>query len=113
MSSSARLIIKDNSISSKLLGVNLNDINIVRRPFAAEMLEIRPQWKDKHPTLTTLTNEFSPEVIFTATLPGQGLGNINALADCGKLMVLNLSKNGIENITPLKGLVRLCIIDLS
>jgi hypothetical protein len=28
------------------------------------------------PMLKTLTNKFSPEVIFTVTLPGQGLGSI-------------------------------------
>lgn len=63
--------------------------------------------------LKTLTNKFSPEVIFTVTLPGQGLGNIEALAECSNLMVLKLSKNGIENIAPLKNLIRLRIVDLS
>lgn len=65
------------------------------------------------PMLKTLTNKFSPEVIFTITLPGQALANIEALAECSNLMVLNLSKNSIENLAPLKNLNKLRIIDLS
>lgn len=106
---------KDNNISSKLLGANLNDINIEK---FRDLSQLR---KDKYdlsgrisiPLLKTLTNKFSPEVIFTVTLPGQALANIDPLAECPNLMVLNLSKNNIENLAPLRAMGRLRIADLS
>jgi Leucine-rich repeat (LRR) protein len=115
MSKQRKTEVKDNNISSKLLGANLNDINIEK---FRDLSQLRREKYDLGgkitvPMLKTLTNKFSPEVIFTVTLPGQGLASIDALADCTNLMVLNLAKNGIENIAPLKTLVRLRIVDLS
>jgi len=65
------------------------------------------------PILKTLSNKFSADVIFTITLPGQAIANIEPLAECVNLMVLNLSKNNIENIGALKNLNKLRIVDLS
>jgi Leucine-rich repeat (LRR) protein len=63
--------------------------------------------------LKTISNKFSPEVIFTVILPGQALGNIDALTECVNLTVLTLNKNSIENLAPLKKLKKLRIVDLS
>lgn len=52
-------------------------------------------------------------MIFTVTLPGQGIASIEALAECTNLMVLNLSKNNIDSLAPLKNHARLRIVDLS
>jgi hypothetical protein len=65
------------------------------------------------PILKTLSNKFSADVIFTVTLSGQAIANIDPLADCVNLMVLNLSQNSIESIGPLKNLNKLRIVDLS
>ena len=63
--------------------------------------------------LKTLTNKFSPDVIFTVTLPGQAISSIDALSDCANLMVLNLSKNNIESLLPLRNLTKLRILNMS
>ncbi len=107
--------VKDNNISSKLLGANLSDINIEK------FRDLSQYRKDKYdlggkisvPLLKTLTSKFSPEVIFAVVLPGQAISNVEALAECTNLMVLNLAQNTIENITPLKLLTKIRILDLS
>ena len=45
--------------------------------------------------------------------PGQAISNIDALSDCVNLMVLNLSKNSIENLAPLKNLKKLRILNMA
>jgi Leucine-rich repeat (LRR) protein len=107
--------VKDNNISSKLLGANLSDINIEK---FRDLSQYRKERYDLGgqitlPMLKSLSNKFSAEVILTVILPGQALGNIDALAECVNLMVLNLSKNSIENIGPLKKMKKLRIVDLS
>ncbi len=107
--------LKDNNISSKLLGANLSDINIEKfrdlTQYRKEKYDLATQISA--PILRTLTNKFSTEVIFALTLPAQALSNIEPLAECPNLMVLNLAKNNIENLAPLKKLKKLRIVDLS
>jgi Leucine-rich repeat (LRR) protein len=107
--------LKDNNISSKLLGANLSDINIEKfrdlSQYRKERYDIGGQITI--PMLRTITNKFSPEVIFTVTLPGQGIASLEALGECENLMVLNMSKNNIENVGALKKLKKLRIVDLS
>ena len=70
--------VKDQNISSKLLGVKLSDINIEK------FRDLSLNRKDKYelggkfsiPILKTITNKFSPEVMFTITLPYQGITSI-------------------------------------
>ena len=54
------------------------------------------------PLLKTLTNKFAPEIMFTVTLPDQGLTNLEALEECENLMVLNVAGNSITSMEPLK-----------
>ena len=63
--------------------------------------------------LKTITNKFSPDVIFTIVLPNQALSNVEAIGECSNLMVLNVSKNNIESISPLKKVKKLRIVNLS
>lgn len=115
MSKQRKSDIKDNNISSKLLGANLSDINIEKfrdlTQYRKERYDIGGQIT--LPMLKSITNKFSPEVIFTITFPGQAISNIEALAECQNLMVLNLHKNSIENIAPLKKLKKIRLLDLS
>ena len=107
--------VKDNNISSKLLGANVSDINIEK------FRDLNQYRKDRYdiggqvniPMLKIITNKFSPEVIFTIILPNQGLSNIEAIGECSNLMVLNLSKNNIDALTPLKKCKKLRIVNLS
>lgn len=107
--------LKDNNISSKLLGANLSDINIEK---FRDLSQYRKERYDLGgqvtiPMLKTITNKFSSDVIFTITLPGQGIANIEAIGQCSNLMVLNMSKNNIENLAPLKKIKTLRIADFS
>lgn len=63
--------------------------------------------------LKSISNKFSPLVIFTVTLSSQAISNIEALAECTNLMVLDLNHNAIENIAPLNKLLKLRIVDLA
>ena len=73
--------VKDNNISSKLLGANLSDINIEK------FRDLSQYRKDRYdlggqvslPMLKTITNKFSPDVIFTIVLPNQALSNVDAI----------------------------------
>ncbi len=67
-----------NSISSKLLGANLSDINIekFRDLTTYEKGAYHLNGKITIPILKTITNKFSPEVIFTINLPNQAIGSL-------------------------------------
>lgn len=107
--------IKDNNISSKLLGANLSDINIEK------FRDLSQYRKEKYdlggkltlPILKTISLKFSPDVIFSVILPGQAISNIEALSECVNMMVVNLSKNSIENLGPLKNLNKIRILNMS
>ena len=66
------------NINSKLLGANLADINIEK------FRDLSQYNKDKYelagkftiPLLKTITNKFSPVVMFTIVLPSQAISNI-------------------------------------
>ena len=70
--------VKDNNISSKLLGANLSDINIEK------FRDLNQYRKDRYdlggqitlPMLKTITQKFSPDVIFTIILPNQALSSV-------------------------------------
>jgi hypothetical protein len=72
---------KDNNISSKLLGTNIQDINIEKFRDISNLNKQKYQINSKLtvPILKTLTNKFSTEIIFTITLPDQSISNIDAL----------------------------------
>lgn len=103
------------SISSKLLGANLSDINIEK------FRDLTQYQKDTYhlsgkltiPILKTITNKFAPEVIFTINLPNQAIGSIECLAECTNLIVINLSRNSIEDLSPLKVITTLKIVNFS
>jgi hypothetical protein len=107
--------LKDNNISSKLLGANLSDINIEK------FRDLSQYRKEKYdiggkltlPILKTISLKFSPDVIFSVILPGQAISNIEALSECVNMMVVNLSKNSIENLGPLKNLNKIRILNMS
>ena len=63
--------------------------------------------------LKTITNKFSPEVIFTINLPNQQIGSLECLIECSNLMVINLSKNSIDDLSPLKAITTLKIVNFS
>ena len=115
MSKQRKSDVKDNNISSKLLGANLSDINIEKfrdlSQYRKERYDLGGQMT--LPMLKIISNKFSPDVIFTVILPGQALANTEALSECVNLTVLMLGKNSIENIAPLKKLKQLRIVDLS
>jgi hypothetical protein len=73
--------VKDNNISSKLLGANLQDINVekFRDLSAVNRTKYELGGKLTLPMLKTITNKFSSDIIFTITLPDQGLGSLDAL----------------------------------
>lgn len=64
------------------------------------------------PILKAITNKFSPAVIFTVVLNNQAITRIDALVECENVVVLNLRSNTIEDITPLKKLKQLKLVDL-
>lgn len=78
MSKQRKTEIKDNNISSKLLGANVSDINIEKFRDLSQLRKEKYDLSGKINVsiLKTLTNKFSPEVIFTVTLPGQGIASI-------------------------------------
>lgn len=51
-------------------------------------------------------------MIFTVVLNNQAITRIDALAECENVVVLNLRSNTIEDITPLKKLKQLKLVDL-
>ena len=106
---------KDTNISSKLLGANVSDINIEKFRDLSQVRKDRYDLGGKItvPMLKTQANKFSPDVIFTITLPNQAIANIEPLTECSNLMVLNLAQNNIESIVPLRSLRKLRILDLS
>lgn len=73
-----------NNISSKLLGANLADINIEK--FRDLTLYNKNKYeltgKFSIPLLKTITNKFSPAVMFTIVLPNQAISNIDAISEC-------------------------------
>jgi len=107
--------VKDNNISSKLHGANLSDINIEK------FRDLSQYRKEKYdlggkltlPILKTISLKFSPDVIFSVILPGQSISSIEALSECVNMMVVNLSKNSIENLSPLKNLNKIRILNMS
>lgn len=86
-----------NNIKSKLLGASVADINIEK------FRDITHYNKSKYgiggrftiPLLKTITNKFSPEIMFTIVLPHHGISSIEPLSECINLMILNLSHNSI------------------
>lgn len=76
--------LKDTNISSKLLGANLQDINIEKFRDLTNVGKAKfdLQGKLTMPILKCVSNKFSPEIMFTITLPEQGLGNIDVLEEC-------------------------------
>ena len=81
MSKQRKSDVKDNNISSKLLGANLSDINIEK------FRDLSQYRKDRYdlggqitvPILKTISSKFSPDVIFTIILPSQGLATVEAI----------------------------------
>jgi hypothetical protein len=106
---------KDNNISSKLLGTNISDINIekFRDLTGYKKHNYQLQGKFTIPILKNITNKFSPQIMFTITLPNQAISSIDALEECENLMILNLSRNSIENLRGLRNAKKLRIIDFS
>ena len=104
-----------NNINSKLLGAKVSDIKIEK------FRDLTQYQKDKYeltgkfsiPILKTITNKFSPQVIFTIVLPNQAIHSIDALSECENLMILNLSRNSIESLAPLENLTQLKIINFA
>ena len=104
-----------NNISSKLLGKKVSDINIEK------FRDLTQYNKDKYeltgkfsiPILKTITNKFSPQVMFTIILPNQAISSIDPLSECQNLMILNLSHNSIENIAPLQNSKELKIVNFT
>lgn len=70
-----------NNISSKLLGAKVSDIKIEK------FRDLTQYNKDKYeicgkftlPMLKTITNKFSPQVMFTIVLPNQSISSIDPL----------------------------------
>ncbi len=69
---------KDNAISSKLLGTNLQDINVekFRDPTALSKIKYELGGKLTVPILKTITNKFSTDIIFTVTLLDHGISSL-------------------------------------
>lgn len=105
--------LKDNNISSKLLGTNVQDINIekFREPAAKQKFELAG--KLTLPLLKVITNKFAPEIIFTVTLPEQNLASLDVLEECENLMVLNVAGNSISSIEPLKRMKELKFLNVA
>lgn len=110
-----RLTGDQNNISSKLLGANLADINIEKFRDLTNYKKNKYELEGKItiPILKTITNKFSPAVMFTIVLTNQAITKIDALAECENVVILNLSGNTIQDLTPLCKLTQLKIIDLS
>jgi Leucine-rich repeat (LRR) protein len=51
--------------------------------------------------------------MFTIVLPNQAISKIDALSECENVVILNLSGNTIQDLTPLSKLTQLKIVDLS
>lgn len=51
--------------------------------------------------------------MFTIVLPNQAISRIDALAECQNVVILNLSGNTIQDLTPLSNLKQLKIVDVS
>jgi hypothetical protein len=89
--------VKDNTISSKLLGANLSDLNIEKfrdiSQYKKEKYELTGKFSI--PILKNITNKFSPLVIFTINLPNQAISSIDPISECENIMVINLSHNCI------------------
>ena len=103
------------TINSKLLGANVADINIEKFRDLSLYNKTKYELSGRFtiPLLKTVTNKFSPSVIFTIVLPSQAISNIECISECENLMILNLSRNAIENLAPLRKLKKLKIVDLS
>ena len=114
MSKQRKSDVKDNNISSKLLGTNISDINIEKFRDLTQYRKDRYELQGKFtlPMLKTITNKFSADTIFTINFPNQGIGSIDALEGCQNLMVLNLSRNSIESLTPLRNAKKLRILNM-
>lgn len=110
-----RLTGDQNNISSKLLGANLADINIEKFRDLTNYKKNKYELEGKItiPILKTITNKFSPAVMFTIVLPGQAISRIDSLSECENVMILNLSNNMIEDISVISKLKQLKIVDLS
>jgi|JI10StandDraft_1071094.scaffolds.fasta_scaffold1193841_2 Leucine-rich repeat (LRR) protein len=110
-----RLTGDQNNISSKLLGANLADINIEKFRDLTNYKKNKYELEGKItiPILKTITNKFSPAVMFTIVLTNQAITKIDALAECENVVILNLSGNTIQDLTPLCKLTQLKIVDLS
>ncbi len=110
-----RLTGEQNNISSKLLGANLADINIEKFRDLTNYKKNKYELEGKItiPILKTITNKFSPAVMFTIVLTNQAITKIDALAECENVVILNLSGNTIQDLTPLCKLTQLKIVDLS
>ena len=65
------------------------------------------------PLLKTITNKFSPAVMFAVVLPSQAISNIECISECINLIILNLSRNSIENIAPLRKCKKLKVVNLA
>jgi Leucine-rich repeat (LRR) protein len=97
------------------LGAKVSDIKIEK------FRDLTQYHKDKYelagkfsiPILKTITNKFSPQVIFTIVLPNQAISSIDVLSECNNLIILNLSHNSIENISCLQSCPQLRIANLA
>lgn len=98
-----------------MLGANLNDINIEKFRDGGQNKREKYDIAGKltMTILKNISNKFSPDVIFTVTLPAHAISNLEALSECLNLMVIDFSHNNIENINPLKNMKKLRIVNLS
>jgi IS30 family transposase len=98
--------LKDENINSKLLGADINSINIekYRDITNNKKQKINLNGKLNANILKTISNKFSPEIIFSLNIMGQGLTSIDALSECKNLIVLNISQNKISSLQPISKL---------
>ncbi|KAM3130099.1 hypothetical protein pb186bvf_017805 [Paramecium bursaria] len=100
-------------IQSKLLGANVNEINIEKFRDLKSNNPYQLNGKLTIQNLKVVSNKFSLDSIFVLDLSGQKLTSVDNLSDCYNLVLLNLSNNQISDTSGLRNLMELKFLNLS
>ncbi|CAD8102224.1 unnamed protein product [Paramecium sonneborni] len=100
-------------IQSKLLGTNVNEINIEKLRDLKQTQNFNLQGKLNPQIIKTISNKFGLDIVFVLDLSNQKIGNIDCLTECIHLVQLNLQNNQISDISPLKVMKDLAFLNIS
>ncbi|CAD8074179.1 unnamed protein product [Paramecium primaurelia] len=100
-------------IQSKLLGTNVNEINIEKFRDLKQNQNFNLQGKLNSQIVKTISNKFGLDIVFVLDLSNQKIGNIDCLTECIHLVQLNLQNNSISDISPLKVMKDLAFLNIS